>query len=842
MAVDKKEIIRLVDIAVAIGKRIKLKREGPNYSGLCPFHKERSGSFKVSPGKKIYKCFGCGRSGDVIKFIEDFEHLDFKEAVRQLAIEFNIDDPEKEIERIYDRPEPRREPITGEFFNYLVNTRKISAKTINKLRIVQSEEYMIKLKDTVPVIAFGYYRSGQPISYKFRVLDKAIDMQLTKNCELIPYNVDSIANAEEVCIAEGEIDCATLVECGILESTSCPNGAGSGVDWVGTYYNHKKKIYLFTDADAAGEKMRAKLIRRLGYHRCYGVSYPEGCKDINEVLQKFGSDAVRQVKASAQLVTPPALDSDENPLQLEIQSEDPDASMVRGILQANGTMAYKAHLPGIIRWANSLGFSWMRYADGDQSPVDLVRLVDNILYHATDQNVIHEFTKEIDLNYGDNQTMRNMLYGVVPAFKTMLISLPFFEAPILFDTKDISYIYFNNGILAVTKEACELIAYKDIPAAVWSKYIINHDYTQSTNQGNFYSFLQAVSIDEGHYSSILSNLGYLLHNYKLRTTAKAILIVENVEDETEARGRSGKGLIAQFIELFRCTVQQDGRNYKQDDKFKLQRVDISTQIFYINDPASNLLLNQFYNMITDDFLVERKGMQSYIIPFKRSPKLLITTNHLPALTSDSDRERFAVMSIKKTFGATYKLRDMFPGVLFFDKDHWPENEFNACFQLAVEALQIWLGNGLVPYSNPEMEANEAKRLITAIVPDYISEVMDQVIDLYKACNDHITFENALHAIDLEPFSDSIQKAFYWSKEGLDVHMTYYYRYVLRAYKPKTNQVWFGKKLRFYLEKSKMFFEERRSSSKGRKVMIFRSGMVPDLFSGMDLKDLEQAPF
>src|ERR1700675_4861557 len=67
------EILGRIDIIDVVGGFVKLKRRGANYLGLCPFHNEKTPSFTVSPAKEIYKCFGCGRSGNSISFIMEHE-------------------------------------------------------------------------------------------------------------------------------------------------------------------------------------------------------------------------------------------------------------------------------------------------------------------------------------------------------------------------------------------------------------------------------------------------------------------------------------------------------------------------------------------------------------------------------------------------------------------------------------------------------------------------------------------------------------------------------------------------------------------------------------------------
>ena len=73
------------DIVDVISQYVSLKRSGRNFFGLCPFHKEKSPSFSVSPDKQIFHCFGCGVGGDVFRFISKIENLDFKDTLEVLA-------------------------------------------------------------------------------------------------------------------------------------------------------------------------------------------------------------------------------------------------------------------------------------------------------------------------------------------------------------------------------------------------------------------------------------------------------------------------------------------------------------------------------------------------------------------------------------------------------------------------------------------------------------------------------------------------------------------------------------------------------------------------------------
>lgn len=90
------QITSRIDIIDVVGEFVKLKKRGTNYIGNCPFHNEKSPSFTVSPAKEIYKCFGCGKSGNTITFLMEHEKYIYVEALRWLAARYNIEIEETE--------------------------------------------------------------------------------------------------------------------------------------------------------------------------------------------------------------------------------------------------------------------------------------------------------------------------------------------------------------------------------------------------------------------------------------------------------------------------------------------------------------------------------------------------------------------------------------------------------------------------------------------------------------------------------------------------------------------------------------------------------------------------
>ena len=125
------DLLSRVDIVDVVGRHVELKRGGANLMGLCPFHAEKSPSFSVSPSKQFYHCFGCGASGDAIRFLTEHLGLSFVEAVRDLAQGAGLQVPE---EQVSDEERERR------------NTLRERRKTLGEVLAQASDFYRAQLK------------------------------------------------------------------------------------------------------------------------------------------------------------------------------------------------------------------------------------------------------------------------------------------------------------------------------------------------------------------------------------------------------------------------------------------------------------------------------------------------------------------------------------------------------------------------------------------------------------------------------------------------------------------------------------------------------------------------
>src|SRR3954465_5367994 len=112
-----------VDMVEVVGARTDLRRVGTRWTGLCPFHDERTPSFSVNAEHKLYHCFGCSESGDAIKFVMETEGLDFVGALEALSERYNVElqreneDPEAERRRRRRERRPQLGARTPHYFS-----------------------------------------------------------------------------------------------------------------------------------------------------------------------------------------------------------------------------------------------------------------------------------------------------------------------------------------------------------------------------------------------------------------------------------------------------------------------------------------------------------------------------------------------------------------------------------------------------------------------------------------------------------------------------------------------------------------------------------------------------
>ncbi len=351
------------DIVSTISKYVPLTKKGKTYWGCCPFHYEKTPSFAVNEVEQFYHCFGCGESGDVIKFVQKIESVDFMGAVKQLAKNAGLEVPEwtgdeeviklqKKKEQLYNICDETmtlyeenlklsvaqkakeylakrgiNEEITKKFHIGYCNgwtssiehfrAKKVYPELMKEAGITESKNgrfYDVNADRLMFPIINSY---GNCIGFTGRILEQA-DFAKYKNTSQtlifdkskVVYNINNIKKlkqekgVEKIIIVEGTIDVIALVKAGFENTVAC---MGTAI----TPYHAKElkrfseKIVLCLDGDSAGQKAMFRSVDILldaGLDvRC--VTLPDNL-DPDEFLIKYGSDKLNELIESAK----PALD------------------------------------------------------------------------------------------------------------------------------------------------------------------------------------------------------------------------------------------------------------------------------------------------------------------------------------------------------------------------------------------------------------------------------------------------------------------------------------------------------------------------------------------------------
>jgi DNA primase len=176
------EVLNRADIIEIIGLAVRLKKRGTNYIANCPFHNEKTPSFSVSASKGIYKCFGCGRGGNVVTFVQEHEKLSFVEAIRWLADYYKIElheterSPEQaQSQQIEESLRILNEFATSYFTQSLTDTEE--GQTIGlsyfRQRGLRKETIDTFRLGYCPDIGDAFYRNATSNGYSAELLEKA---------------------------------------------------------------------------------------------------------------------------------------------------------------------------------------------------------------------------------------------------------------------------------------------------------------------------------------------------------------------------------------------------------------------------------------------------------------------------------------------------------------------------------------------------------------------------------------------------------------------------------------------------------------------------------------------
>lgn len=207
------------------------------------------------------------------------------------------------VEKQYRFPDASKlMSLDGVAIDFLTK-RGISIETARKAKICSAKHFFSKIGLERDCLAFPYMEGSKVVNIQYRTTDKLLEVE--SNSELIPWNIDACIGQESVYITEGQMDALALMECGIDNVISVPNGAQSQMScfdrFLESHFSTVKTIFIAGDTDEEGVKLRQKLGAYFGEARCHVVEWHleedgdvKQAKDANEMLMKYGCNAVLQ--------------------------------------------------------------------------------------------------------------------------------------------------------------------------------------------------------------------------------------------------------------------------------------------------------------------------------------------------------------------------------------------------------------------------------------------------------------------------------------------------------------------------------------------------------------------
>ncbi|MCC6591632.1 MAG: AAA family ATPase [Bryobacterales bacterium] len=309
MPLDAGPVKEHVDIARVIGEYVPLKKGGPReLVGLCPFHKEKTPSFTVTPDKRMFYCFGCQAGGDVFDFVAKIEGVTFNSAVRKVAEMVGLD-PES-----YGQAAGSLAVVSGE-----VPSRPVAKPTSNGTpKVVATYPYIDehgellyevqriepgrngKAKDfrqrrVHPIdgawvwgISDGAYHKGQNGDWYPVKGEAGPDDDELPEVRRVLYRLPQVLAAETVYVVEGEKDVHTLEAAGLVATT---NSGGAAQKWLPQYTEvlRGRRVIVIPDKDEPGKKRGAAILKDLeGKADAILIEVPTG-KDVTDFVQSGGS-------------------------------------------------------------------------------------------------------------------------------------------------------------------------------------------------------------------------------------------------------------------------------------------------------------------------------------------------------------------------------------------------------------------------------------------------------------------------------------------------------------------------------------------------------------------------
>lgn len=360
------------DIVQVIGEHVELRRAGARFTGLCPFHGEKTPSFSVNPQGQFYHCFGCGEHGDVFSFVMKFHHMDFPDALKMLAQKFGVELPERKLSEseqahlrqrdlLYQANEEAvlvyqqclRHPKWGKNARTYLEQRGVPREIVDRYRLGyapgpeeggwsylfdqltakgMSAEILEQVGLAVRKDRGGHYdrfrsrimfpindMTGRVVAFGGRILGEgqpkymnSPESPIFEKSRLLfglQQHRQAIRQARRALVVEGNFDLLSLVVHGI-ENVVAPLGTALTRSHIHSLRSYGDEVVLLFDADAAGLKAAMRSIPYLLAEQVDGrVALLPAGHDPDSFVREQGAVAVQALVASARPLAEFAFDT-----------------------------------------------------------------------------------------------------------------------------------------------------------------------------------------------------------------------------------------------------------------------------------------------------------------------------------------------------------------------------------------------------------------------------------------------------------------------------------------------------------------------------------------------------
>lgn len=371
-----------------------------------------------------------------------------------------------------------------------------------------------------------------------------------------------------------------------------------------------------------------------------------------------------------------------------------------------------------------------------------------------------------------------MAKGVKGFFADDLLDLlPITDLDLNEDTADTAYFYYVNGAVEVKVSGIRLINYCDLSGKVWKNQIIQRHIVLTDDYGSntYCKFLEKICPNKEQTLALVSVIGYMLHKYKDKRISRSPIITDQQSNENP-EGGSGKGLIVDGIKQIRKVITMDGKNFDTHKVFAFQRVEVDTELIFIDDLPKGFDFEKLFSIITEGIPVEKKNVGEYFIPFEKSPKLVMATNYYLRGEGSSNDRRKVDIEINNYFNARYTPFDEFGETLFTDWDNDTWNDFDNSMMFY---CQYYLKSGIIAMDNESIQYKKLQANTCSEFIEFMQGVLvNTEIDRRKMFDQFVATYPGFNKIHMKTFLKWIEtyckhKGFEFNKDLRRSHNDFY---------------------------------------------------------------------